>query len=132
MNYLISRYFLSVYFIFSIVSTILFLIGIVGIMPLAIGLTVFIFCFALGAVKSMLTEKHKNLIHASVFWGVAILICIQVVLLYDPSYKLLLLYVTTFLLLLSVIIVCRFGLDKRLYLLLFLISQITGTIYFNF
>ncbi|WP_304517728.1 hypothetical protein [Cecembia rubra] len=132
MNYLTSRNFLSVYFAFSIVNTFLFLIGIFGTMPMAIGLTGFVFCFAIGAVKNMLSGNNNKFIYAAVFWAISILLSIQVVFLFDPGFKLMLLYGTTFLLILSVFIVYRFEMDKRLYLLLFLISQISGLIYINF
>lgn len=132
MNYLTSRNFLSVYFAFSIVNTFLFLIGVFGTMPMAIGLTGFVFCFSIGAVKNMLSGSSTKFSYAAVFWGIAILLSIQVVLLFDTGFKHMLLYVTTFLLILSVFIVYRFEMDKRLYLLLFLISQISGLIYINF
>ncbi|PSL05534.1 hypothetical protein CLV48_10344 [Cecembia rubra] len=80
----------------------------------------------------MLSGSSTKFSYAAVFWGIAILLSIQVVLLFDTGFKHMLLYVTTFLLILSVFIVYRFEMDKRLYLLLFLISQISGLIYINF
>lgn len=113
-------------------STFLFLIGVFGIMPMAIGLTGFTFFFATTGVKILFSENVKKVAYALVFWSIIILLSIQTILLFNPDFKLMLLYTTTFILIISVVLIYRFDMDKKFYILFFLISQVTGLIYFNF
>ena len=129
---IISKNILILYIGFCMLSTFLFLIGVFGIMPMAIGLTGFTFFFATTGVKILFSENVKKVAYALVFWSIIILLSIQTILLFNPDFKLMLLYTTTFILIISVVLIYRFDMDKKFYILFFLISQVTGLIYFNF
>lgn len=120
------------YLIFSLVAAILFEIGKVSLMPIALGLTLYMLFFGIKTLKGFFRENSINKMDLLIYWGLTTQFSLQIALVFlkGNRYELLIAFIVVFV---TTLVLCiRNKSKKDLILLNFLIMMFSGTIYFNF
>lgn len=127
-----SKPIILVYFLLAFASCVFFIAGEIGILPIMLMISVFMVYFAVKAFQGFFKSGKLEIIPILIYWNIAVLLSLQVVLLFSNDFKYLVLCVTMGLLIFQLIIIYRYERMKELILFNVLISMISGVIYFNF
>lgn len=132
MNVTYAKQITVTYLLLSLGAAILFVIGKISLMPIALGLTLFMLFFGYKAIKGFFEENESDKIDLIIYWGIALQLSLQVALLFLVSKRFELLSVYFIVFIATLILCSRYRKKKELVLLNILISMFSCTIYFNF
>ncbi|MCH6200319.1 hypothetical protein MMU07_12070 [Aquiflexum sp. LQ15W] len=132
MNLTYSKQITLTYLIFSLGTAILFSIGKISLMPIAMGVTLYMLFFGFKTVMGFFEKNGTDKIDLFIYWGMTIQLSLQIALLFLKVNRYELLTFCTILFIAIIILCSRYKKKMELILLNFLIMMFSCTIYINF
>lgn len=132
MEFTYSKPIVTTYFLLAFISCVFFIAGKIGIFPIMLMITTFVVYFAVKAFQGFFQRGQHEIIPILIYWNIAVMLSLQVVLLFDNKFEYLVLCATMGILIFQLILIYRYKKPNEFILFNVLISMISGVIYFGF